>query len=346
MKLRNVSLMFLAVLFAVSVLLYAESESPTTRTFLGARLDKRPLPDFLAKHLGLSPGQGFRIINLHRDGPAHQAGLERDDILIGFQGEDVTDPDGFVDAIRQSSPGDEVTLEIIHLGKRKTVKVKLGLFEGRGEYDWVYSKEQPQMIRYEIIRPGGAYRKDKEGWVRVPLDQIPRKVALKVAGDSKEGTIDLLNEVYSYSYFDGDRNYTITIVGNPNDKDAEVYVRISDTKGDTNYETTVGRIEKLPKGYRAIAEGALQDARKSSQKTDLEHQLHFRKSYTTSSPSYTPASQFGPGEEILDRIEKHMRELQQRLENLEKLQEKMLQQLSDELKKAKSMDQGRKEQKV
>jgi len=328
MKLRNVSLMFLVILLTVGALLYAESKSPNTRTFLGARLDKRPLSDLLVKHLGLSSGQGFRIINLHRDGPAHKAGLERDDILIGFQGEDVTDPDGFVTAIRQSSVGTEVTLEIMHLGKRKTVKVKLGLYEGEDEYDWVYPLE-PNIIRRLIIRPGEAYRKGKEGWVPVPLDQIPSKFDLKVPGDLKDGTIDLLKEVYSSSYFDGDKKYTITIVGNPNDEDAEVYVRI----GDTNYETTVQKIEKLPKKYRAIAEGALQDARKSSKKADSEHQLHFKESYTPSPPSYTPASQFGPGEQILDRIEKHMRELQQRLEKLEKLQEKVLEQLSDELKK-------------
>jgi len=340
MKLRNVSLMFLVILLTISALLYAKSESPNIRTIFGARLDKRPLPDFLAKHLGLSSGQGFRIINLHHDGPAHKAGLEKDDILVGFQGQDVTDADEFVTAIRQSSPGAEVKLDIIHLGKRKTVKVKLGLFEG-SEYDWVYPME-PEFIGRQISRPGRAYRMDREGWVQVPLDQIPREVELKVTGDSKDSTIDLLKEVYSSSYFDGDKNYTITIVGNPNDEDAEVYVRI----GDTNYETTVQKIEKLPKEYRAIAEGALQDARKSSKEADLEHQLHFRESYTPSPPSYTPASQFGPGEQILDRIEKHMRELQQRLEKLEKLQEKVLEQLSDELKKAKSIDQGRKEQKV
>jgi len=63
-------------------------------------------------------------------------------------------------------------------------------------------------------------------------------------------------------------------------------------------------------------------------------------------PSYAPATQFAPAEEIFDRIEKHMRELQQRLERLEGLQEKMLERLSDELKKAKSIEQENKQQKV
>jgi len=340
MKIRNVSLMLLVVLFVISALLYAESEPTNKRTIFGARLDRRPIPDFVAKHLGLSLGQGFRIVNLHQDGPAHKAGLEKDDILVGFQGKDITDADVFVDAIRKSSPGAEVKLDIIHLGKRKTVEVTLGLFEG-SEYDWVYPME-PEFLGSQISRPGRAFRMDREGWVQVPLDQIPRKVELKVAGDSKDGTIDLLNEMYSYSYFDGDNTYTITIEGNPDDEDTKVFVRV----GNTQYDTTVDKMKGLPQEYRAIAEGALQDARKSSKEADSEHQLHFKESYTPSPPNYTPAARFGPGEEIFDRIEKHMQELQQRLEKLEKLQEKVLEQLSDELKKAESTDQGTKEQKV
>jgi len=340
MKIRNVSLMFLVVLFVISALLYAESESTNKRTIFGARLDPRPLPDFLAKHLGLSSGQGFRIVNLHHDGPAHKAGLEKDDILIGFQGQDVTDVAEFVNAIRQESPGAEVKVDILHLGKRKTVKVKLGLFEGR-EYDWVYPME-PEFVGSETSRPGRVFLKGKEGWVQVPLDQIPRKVDLRVAGDLKDSTTELLTEIYSYYYSDGDNTYTITIEGNPDDEDTKVFVRI----GNTQYDTTVDKMEGLPQEYRAIAEGALEDARKTSKQADSEHQLHFTESYTPSSLSYPKAPQFVPGEQILDRIEKHMRELQQRLEKLEKLQEKMLEQLSDELKKAKSVDQENKQQKV
>jgi len=339
MKIRNVSLMFLVVLFAVSAPLYAESESTNKRTYIGFRLDPRPLPDLLVKHLGLSAGQGFRISNLHRDGPADKAGLERDDILIGFQGKDVTDYGQFVNSIRQESAGTEVTLEIIHLGKRQNVKVKLGLFEGRGEYDWKYPLE-PAII--QLVRPR-IFEKSGEGsWIERPLDQIPWKVELQVGGDLKDGTPELLREAYSYSYSDGDKIYTITIGGNPNDEDTEVTVRI----GDTEYKKTVKQVSELPEKYRAIAEGALQDARRSSEEAGLEHQLYFRKSDTVYPPSYAPATQFAPAEEIFDRIEKHMRELQQRLERLEGLQEKMLERLSDELKKAKSIEQENKQQKV
>jgi len=339
MKIRNVSLMFLVVLFAISALLYAESESTNKRTYIGFRLDPRPLPDLLLKHLGLSAGQGFRISNLHRNGPADEAGLERDDILIGFQGKDVTDYKEFVNSIRQESPGTEVTLEIIHLGKRQNVKVKLGLFEGQGEYNWKYPLE-PAII--QLVRPRIFERSGEGGWIERPLDQIPRKVGLQVGGDLKDGTPELLKEAYSYSYSDGDQTYTITIGGNPNDEDTEVSVRI----GDTEYPTTVKKMDELPKKYRAIAEGALQDARKSSEEADLEHQLYFRKSDTPSSPSYSPATQFAPAEEIFEKIEKQMIEMQQRLEKLEKLQEKVLEQLSDELKKAKSVEQENKQQKV
>ena len=326
MKLRNVSLMFLVVLLTVGALLYAETESTDTRTIFGVRLDKNPIPDFVAKHLGLSSGQGFRVVNLHRDGPAHKAGIEKDDILV-FQGEKIKDADEFVDMIRQSSPGAEIELDILHLGERKTIKVELDLFEGQGEYDWVYLME-PEFQGSRITRPGRAFRKSKEGWVQVPLDQVPRNVDLGL----KAGIVDLFNEMYSSSYSDGNKDYAISIVGNPNNEDTKVFIR----SGNTEYESTIKKMGNLPGQCRAIAEEAVQYARRSSTEAESEHQPNFGESYLPSSRNYIPATQFGTGESRstsgLEKIEKQMRQLQQRLEKLEKLQEKVLDRLSNELK--------------
>ncbi|MHC4074670.1 MAG: PDZ domain-containing protein [Planctomycetota bacterium] len=125
MKTKVIALIALAGLFSTDTAISAESESTGPRPFMGLLLDPAPLPELLTKHLGLSPGQGIRIRNVQRRGSADEAGLERDDIIIGFEDDEVDDNERFVDAVREAGVGAEVSLQIIHLGKRKTVEIKL-----------------------------------------------------------------------------------------------------------------------------------------------------------------------------------------------------------------------------
>lgn len=306
MKVKNVNTIFLTVLLVVSTALYAKPETEDKRPYIGVLLDEAPLPDLLARHLRLSPGQGIRIGNVHRGGPADEAGLERDDIIIGLEGEDVTDLQEFIEDVRAFNVGTEVSLEVIHLGKRKPAKLRLEVFEG--EFDWKYPPEPEIVQRWQ---PGKIFRL-KPGdvkWMEVPFRGLPGKLELKMKGLFEDGFPSFLKEVYLYHYSDGDKTYTITVEGNPNDEDTKISVRV----GKKEYGTTVKKIDKLPKEYRAAAEEALEHARKSSKQSKAEQRLPM-KFYEPSPP--TPS--FGPGDEMFDRIEKQMRKLQERLEALEK----------------------------
>ena len=77
MKAKNIAAIVMLVLFLAGSGLLAQSDSADVRPYIGVLLDTTPLPDLLVKHLGLSPGQGIRIQNVHRGGPADKAGLER-----------------------------------------------------------------------------------------------------------------------------------------------------------------------------------------------------------------------------------------------------------------------------
>lgn len=319
MKARNIAMIFLTALFVVSTALYAEPESEDKRPYIGVLLDEGPLPDLLVKHLGLSPDQGIRIGNVHRGGPADEAGLERDDIIIGFQGEDVTDLEEFIDNVRQFSVGTEVPLEIIHLGKRKTAKLKLEAFEGK--FDWKYPLE-PEIV--QSWRPGKMFRlKPGDGtWIEIPLRDIPDKLQLYLKGLAREVFPGLLSQVYMYRCSDSDETYTITIEGNPSDEDTQILVRV----GKKEYGTTIKQIDELPKKYQTAAEKALELARKSSKERKTEQTSHIRSFYEPSPP--TPP--FGPGNEMFDRMERQMRKLQERLEALEKRHGETFDRFSDE----------------
>jgi hypothetical protein len=339
MRTNRIISICIVTLFAFSADLYAPSEQEKgehsylgivldrseqekgERSYMGIVLDRTPLPDLLRKHLCLSPDQGIRIMNVNRDAPGDKAGLEKDDIIIGFQGKDVTDANEFTSAVHKAGVGTEVSLEIIHLGKRKTVEVTLGTFNGK--VDLKYPPE-PQMVN--IWRPGRIYKlqPDKGNWVEIPFEDLPGRLEFNITMPFEDGTSEFLKEVYVYHFTEGGETYTITIEGSPNKDDTEITVRV----GEAEYETEVGAIDKLPEKYRASVEESLAKARKTSRKRTAELKIDIDEK--TNFPFDRSVASSGPDNEMFDRIEKQMRLLQERLEKLEDQNRKALERFSDE----------------
>jgi hypothetical protein len=334
MQIKRIILICIVTMFACSACLYAQFVSAKAeggveqekgeRSYMGIVLDRTPLPDLLRKHLGLSPNQGIRIMNVNRDAPGDRAGLERDDIIIGFQGKDVTDANEFTSAVRKTGIGTEVPLEIIHLGKRKTVGVKLDTFNGK--VDLKYPPE-PEMVN--TWRPGKVYKlqPDKGKWVEVPFEELPGRLEFSITMPFEDGTAELLKEVYVYHFTEGGEIYTITIDGNPNKGDTEIIVRV----GKTEYKTEVGAINKLPEKYRASVEESLAKARKASQERIVGQKVNTDKKENF--PSDRPVQPTGSDEKVFVKIEEQMREFQNRLAKLEEQQKNFFERLSDKLEK-------------
>jgi hypothetical protein len=236
-----------AILLSTGAAAHGESTPTGGRPFMGVLLDPAPLPRLLSLHLGVAVGQGLRIQNVQVDSPADKAGLERDDLIIRFQGEDLHDYERLVEAIRKAGAGTEVSLQIIHLGVRKTVKLTLMAFEG--EPEWKYPRE-PEVI--QSWRPGRFFRLQPgdEDWKEMFKDGIPPDIDIDVK--------KFFKEVRTYHHSNGE-DYSVTIEGNPHDEDSTITVRIDDDK----YTTTVKDIDKLPEKYREAAKDALETARRS-----------------------------------------------------------------------------------
>jgi hypothetical protein len=284
---------------------------------MGVLLDTAPLPDLLIKHLGLSAGQGVRIMNVHRDSPADKAGLERDDIIISFQGQDVIDRERFVDEVRESGTGTQVSLAIIHLGQRQTVKLKLEPFT-----DALDLKYPAEPERVQSWRPGKVFRLrpgDKD-WMEILRDGTPGGFDVNIR--------QFFDEMTTYHHSNGE-SYTITVTGNPDDDDLTVIVRA----GGAEYKTTAREIDRLPEQYREPAKQAIQSHRKASRtrkSDDREDSPFWRRPSNWRSyfdPSLRagrsrrttpPAPPSGPDDQILDKVQEQMRQLQQRLDELEK----------------------------
>jgi len=310
MKAKNIILTIALVLVWAGTGLAADTDSDDTRPYIGVMLDAAPLPDLLVKHLALEPGQGIRIANIHRGSPADKAGLERDDIIVGFEGSRVDDHQQFVDDVRKAGIGAEVSLEIIHLGKRQTVTLTL---EGlKGDFDLKYPSE-PEVV--QSWRPGKIFKlkPGDEDWMEVFRDNMPSDFDVNIK--------KFFNELYTYKHSDGE-DYTITIEGNPNDVESTITVQV----GETEYKATLKEIDKLPEKYQKAAGQAIKDACKSAKTRKFDKsffgpqyrpkQFDWRHYVDKMRPEHLP---FEPGDKMSDSIKKQMKEMQQRLDKLEKI---------------------------
>jgi hypothetical protein len=324
MKTTIVTSTLLTILFFFSAPLCAESQSTEDRPYIGLMLDRNPLPDLLLEHLQLSPDHGVRVANVHRDSPADKAGLGRGDIVIRFQGDDVASASQLSAAVHEAGVGAEVSLEIIHLGQRKTIKLTLEPFPG--DFDWKYPAEPEMMHSWQ---PGKFFRlgPDDKNWI----------IEVPGSDESSVNILNVLQGVFSCQYAKGDENYTITIEGDPYDDDTRVTVQVRMP----DYKTTVKEIDDLPRKYSASAKEALEHARKAHKKRQTwqfpapgrpqleseERQRLFDRFFHPRQP----VPPVGPDDQTPHRIEERMRDLQERLEQLEKRQKEMLDRLSEKL---------------
>jgi len=70
-------------------------------------------------------GQGAIISSVQPNSPASLAGIRENDIVLSVDGEPIDGQAGLVAAIRDASPGQTVTIDLLRDGKRMTVKAKL-----------------------------------------------------------------------------------------------------------------------------------------------------------------------------------------------------------------------------
>jgi hypothetical protein len=275
--------------------------------FLGMSLDMAPLPDLLTKHLRLDPGQGIRINNVVIGSPADRAGLERDDIVVAFQGQKVGSSQQLTGAIRKAGIEAAVALEVIHLGQRQTVQTKLEPAPEPTAVKWKYPAEPDVVTSW---RPGRIFKIGPDGQrSEIPINKIP-----DVGIDLKK----YFKESYTYHHTTGGDNYSITIEGDPADKNSQV--RVQD--GSTEYSATAGALEALPEKYREPARQAVDDAR-TSLKTDIRIELPDAVSPEAGRQFFESIPQLDLGrlseqkDQVLQKLQGQMEQLQQRIKEME-----------------------------
>lgn len=85
------------------------------------------VPDMLAGHLDLKPGEGIIVRSLVPDGPAAKSGIAVNDVITKVAGQPVGSPMEISKQIAGHKPGESISLDLIHKGKPVTLDVTLGI---------------------------------------------------------------------------------------------------------------------------------------------------------------------------------------------------------------------------
>ena len=104
---------------------------------------------------------GLKITEVQKESAADAAGLQEGDIITKVDGKDMKENDDLVETIRAHKPGDEVTIDYLRDGKKKTTKAKLKSLQMLEEFNSNWEpKELPQfnfdgLRELEFITPHG-----------------------------------------------------------------------------------------------------------------------------------------------------------------------------------------------
>jgi len=309
-----------------------QEEKTSKRPYVGVRLDPNPLPELLTKHLKLKANQGLLVYNVQVDSPADKVGIERDDIIVGFQGKEVAGYDDFVADIRKEDIGAEVDLELIHEGDRVKKKIILAPFEQTDNWKYPF-RETPRMQR----TPNRIFRMNpgEQQWRQIPFEGLP------------DDFNRFFQQKQSYHINEGDLNLKIDIVGDPKNPDSQISVR--DMNTGKRYRTTVGKINELPEKYQ----DTVRDILEKSRQQDDRRQFHFDFEFPPNirkfddDPLIIPKPYHGRDiEKYRDELRRDMekwhkdslRDLNKRLEEMEKNNRRLREQMEKMLKEQQDED--------
>ncbi len=94
-----------------------------TRGYLG--IFPEDLTPGLAESFNLPTQNGALVGNVFPGTPAQKAGIQSGDVVIAFNGKDITDANSLQLAVSECAPGSDATVKLIRDGVAKTIKLKL-----------------------------------------------------------------------------------------------------------------------------------------------------------------------------------------------------------------------------
>jgi len=100
-----------------------EEHGSITRGWLGVSIQK--VTPELASSLGLADSRGALVAEVTGESPAAKSGMERGDVIVGFNGKKVEESSALPRLVAETAVGKTVPVEVVRNGKTKTLEVTI-----------------------------------------------------------------------------------------------------------------------------------------------------------------------------------------------------------------------------
>ncbi len=123
------------------------------RGWLGVSI--QPVTPDLAKQFGLKEEKGALVGDVIEDGPAEKSGIQRGDVIVEYEGKEVTDPVGLRNMVAGTSPDKQVMIKVLRAGSPITMNIVIAelpanLIKTAKEFDNLLKGVQVQDVSPEI----------------------------------------------------------------------------------------------------------------------------------------------------------------------------------------------------
>jgi serine protease Do len=99
----------------------------------------------LADTFGLDKPGGALVSSVEKGGPAEKAGIEPGDVILKFNGKEISHSSDLPPMVSEMSPGTEATIELWRKGKVKTISMNVGEMKVAGEKRKPNSEEKVEL---------------------------------------------------------------------------------------------------------------------------------------------------------------------------------------------------------
>ncbi|HXX53633.1 MAG TPA: DegQ family serine endoprotease [Thermodesulfovibrionales bacterium] len=99
------------------------SKGKVIRGWLGVSV--QPVTGDLAQQFGVKEGKGVLVGDVTENSPAEKSGIQRGDVIVEYEGEEVSDPSSLRNLVATTPPDKEIMIGLLRDGKPKIMKVTI-----------------------------------------------------------------------------------------------------------------------------------------------------------------------------------------------------------------------------
>jgi serine protease Do len=135
---------------AVAVIDQLRQFGETRRGWLGVRIQQ--VTDEIAESLSIKPARGALVAGVDDKGPAKPAGIEPGDVIVKFDGKDVSEMRDLPRIVADTPVGKDVAVIVIRKGKEVSKSVKLGRLEDGEKQASLADKKDEQLESKPVVK--------------------------------------------------------------------------------------------------------------------------------------------------------------------------------------------------